>query len=103
MPLRYGGEGGIRALVGGVAVRPDRSTEPVITENSVRSENTGVPIIHEIIVATTMSSLFVALFAFVASSSRTQEFDFDSALLTEAIKATFQRRGTRVPSSTPWP
>jgi hypothetical protein len=43
----------------------------VITENSVRSvrsENTGVPIIREIMVATTMSSLFVALFALLASS-----------------------------------
>ena len=30
-----------------------------------------------------------------------QEFDFDGALLTEAIKATFQRRGTQVPSNTP--
>jgi integrase len=32
--------------------------DPVVTENSVRSENTGVPIIREIMVATTMSSLF---------------------------------------------
>jgi hypothetical protein len=38
----------------------------VLTENSVRSENTGVPTIREILVATTMSSLFVALFALVA-------------------------------------
>lgn len=30
-----------------------------------------------------------------------QDFDFDGALLTEAIKATFQRRGTDVPSGTP--
>jgi len=35
----------------------------VATENSVRSENKEVPIICEIMVATTMSSLFVALFA----------------------------------------
>jgi len=40
----------------------------MVTENSVPSENAGVPIIREIIVATTMSSLFVALFALVASS-----------------------------------
>ena len=33
---------------------------PVHTENSVRSENAGVPTIREIMVATTMSSLFVA-------------------------------------------
>jgi hypothetical protein len=50
----------------------------VITENSVRSvrsvrsENTGVPIIREILVATTMSSLFVALFTLLASSFRTR-------------------------------
>ena len=44
----------------------------VVTENSVRSENTGVPTICEIMVATTMSSLFVALFALVASSFRTR-------------------------------
>jgi hypothetical protein len=31
-----------------------------LPKNSVRSENTGVPIIREIMVATTMSSLFVA-------------------------------------------
>jgi len=36
---------------------------PVVTENSVRSENTGVPISREIMVAITMSSLFVGLFA----------------------------------------
>jgi hypothetical protein len=30
----------------------------VVTENSVRSENTGVPIIREMMVATTISSLF---------------------------------------------
>ena len=44
----------------------------VLTENSVRSENTEVPIIREIMVATTMSSLLVALFALVASSFRTR-------------------------------
>ena len=42
------------------------------TENSVRSENTGVPTIREIIVATTMSSLFVAFFALIASTFRTR-------------------------------
>jgi len=44
----------------------------VVTENSVRSENAEVPIIREIMVATTMSSLFVALFALAASSFRTR-------------------------------
>ena len=43
----------------------------MVTENSVRSENKEVPINREIMVATTMSSLFVALFALVASSFRT--------------------------------
>ena len=43
----------------------------MLTENSVRSENAEVPIIREIMVATTMSSLLVALFALVASSFRT--------------------------------
>jgi putative transposase len=42
----------------------------VVTENSVRSENTRVPTIREIMVATTMSSLFLALFALLASSFR---------------------------------
>ena len=42
----------------------------MVTEDSVRSENAGVPTIREIMVATTMSSLFVALFALVASSFR---------------------------------
>jgi hypothetical protein len=45
----------------------------VVTENSVRSENTGVPIIREMILATTMRSLFVALFALVASRFRTRD------------------------------
>jgi hypothetical protein len=44
----------------------------VATENFVRSENKEVPIIREIMVATTMSSLFVALFALVASTFRTR-------------------------------
>jgi hypothetical protein len=45
---------------------PRARPEPVDTENLVRSENTEVPIIREIMVATTMSSLFVALFALLA-------------------------------------
>ena len=46
--------------------------QSVVTENSVRSENAEVPIIREIMVATTMSSLFVALFALAASSFGTR-------------------------------
>ncbi len=42
------------------------------TENPIRSENTEVLIIREIMVATTMSSLFVAFFALLASSFRTR-------------------------------
>ena len=44
----------------------------MVTGNSVGSENKEVPINREIMVATTMSSLFVALFALVASSFRTR-------------------------------
>ena len=44
----------------------------MVTENSVRSENTGVPTIREITVPTTMSTLFVALFALIASNFRTR-------------------------------
>src|SRR6266513_1656067 len=53
---------------------------PVVTENSVRSENKEVPIIREIMVATTMSSLFVALFTLVASS-----FSYRAALPAEIL------------------
>ena len=52
----------------------------MVTENSVRSENAEVPIIREIMVAITMSSLFVALFALLASSFRTR-----SALQAEIL------------------
>src|SRR5436853_7478370 len=61
-------------LVAGVDKRPARRHghgHPVVTENSVRSKNKEVPINREIMVANTMSSLFVALFALVASSFRT--------------------------------
>ena len=66
-----------RELKPGLRRRPGSNNvtfdgKPVVTENSVRSENTGVPTICEIMVATTMSSLFAALFALVASSFRTR-------------------------------
>jgi hypothetical protein len=54
-----------------LALEPVNQT-PVHTENSVRSENTGVPTIREIMVDTTMSSLFVAFFALIASTFRTR-------------------------------
>jgi hypothetical protein len=44
----------------------------VLTENPVRCENAEITIIRGITVATMMSSLFIALFAFVASSFRTR-------------------------------
>src|SRR6516162_2134522 len=67
----------------------------MVTENSVRSENTGVPIIREIMVATTMSSLFVAFFALIASTFRTP-----AALQTEILAlrhqlAVFQKNAPR--------
>ena len=52
----------------------------MVAENSVQSEKTEVPIIREIMVATTMSSVFVALFALVASSFQTR-----AALQTEIL------------------
>jgi hypothetical protein len=52
----------------------------VDTENLVRSENTEVPIIREIMAATTMSSLFVAFFILLASTFRTR-----AALQTEIL------------------
>src|SRR3974377_2393114 len=55
-----------------LVVRAAGRAAPVLTENSVRSKNAEVPIIREIMVATTMSSLLVALFALVASSFRTR-------------------------------
>jgi hypothetical protein len=50
----------------------DTSTARVVTEKSVGSENTELPIIREIMVATAMSSLFVAFFAWRVSSFRTR-------------------------------
>jgi len=67
----------------------------VNTENSVRSENTGVPAIREIIVATTMSSLFVALFALVASSFRTRAALQAEILALRHQLAVFQKNAPR--------
>jgi len=69
--------------------------EPVVTENSVRSENTEVPIIREIMVATTMSSLFVALFALVASSFRTRASLQAEILALRHQVAVFQNNAPR--------
>ena len=54
--------------------RPGYKQKRVVIRKSLsnRSENTGVPIIREITVSTTMSSLFVALFPLLASSFRTR-------------------------------
>jgi len=67
----------------------------VVTENSVPSENTEVPIIREIMAVTTMSSLFVAVFALVLSTFRTR-----AALQTEILAlrhqlAVFQNNAPR--------
>jgi hypothetical protein len=51
---------------------PRKLAGAVVTENSVGSENAEVAIVRAIKVATTMSSLFIALFAFAASSFRTR-------------------------------
>jgi hypothetical protein len=67
----------------------------VVTENSVPSENAGVPIIREIIVATTMSSLFVALFALVASSFRTRTALQAEILALRHQLAVFQNNAPR--------
>lgn len=42
----------------------------MVTENSVGFENTGVPIIREIMVAIMMSSPFLAFFALIAATFR---------------------------------
>ena len=67
----------------------------VNTENSVRSENTGVPTIREIIVATTMSSLFVAFFALIASTFRTRAALQAEILALRYQLAVFQKNGPR--------
>jgi putative transposase len=67
----------------------------VVTENSVRSENTGVRIIREIMVATTMSSLFVALFALLASSFRTRAALQAEILALRHQLAVFQKNAPR--------
>ena len=65
------------------------------TENCVRSENKEVPIIREIMVATTMNSLFVALFALVASSVRTRAALQAEILALRHQLAVFQKNAPR--------
>ena len=65
------------------------------TENSVRSENTGVPTIREIIVATTMSSLLVAFFALIASTFRTRAALQAEILALRHQLAVLQKNGPR--------
>jgi hypothetical protein len=64
--------------------------------NLVRSEITEVPIIREIMAATTMSSLFVALFALLASSFRTRAALQAEILALRHQLAVFQKRARRV-------
>jgi len=67
----------------------------VVTENSVRSENTEVPIIREIMVATTMSSLFVALFTLLASTFRPRAALQAEILALRHQLAVFQKNAPR--------
>ena len=67
----------------------------MVTENSVRPENTEVPIIREIMVATKMSSLFVALFALVASSFRSRAALQGEILALRHQLAVFQKNAPR--------
>src|SRR5437879_10593354 len=67
----------------------------VVTENSVRSENAEVPINREIMVATTMSSLFVTLFALAASSFRTRAALQAEILALRHQLAVFQKNAPR--------
>ena len=68
---------------------------PVVTEASVRSENAEVTIIRAIMVATTMSSLFVALFALVTSSFRTRASLQAEILALRHQLAVFQNNAPR--------
>jgi len=76
-------------------VGADKFNSPVNTENSVRSENTVVPTIREIIVATTMSSLFVAFFALIASTFRTRAA-LQAEILALRHQLQFSKRTGRV-------
>jgi hypothetical protein len=66
----------------------------VVTEYSVRSENTGVQIIREIMVTTTMSSLFVAFFTLLASTFRTHAAQAEILALRHQL-AVFQKNAPR--------
>ena len=68
---------------------------PVVTENFVRPENREVPIIRETMVATTMNSLFVALFALVACSFRTRATLQAEILALRHQLAVFQKNAPR--------
>ena len=77
----------------------EQGVKAVVTENSIRSENTELPIIREIMVATAMSSLFVALFALLASSFRTRAALQAEILALRHQLAVFQKnvpRGLRL-------
>ena len=67
----------------------------MVTEYSVRSENTGVPIIREIMVATTMSSLFVAFFTLLVSTFRTRAALQAEILALRHQLAVFQKNAPR--------
>ena len=67
----------------------------MVTEYSVRSDNTGVPIIREIMAATTMSSLFVAFFTLLASTFRTRAALQAEILALRHQLAVFQENAPR--------
>jgi hypothetical protein len=67
----------------------------VVTEYSVRPDNTGVPIIREIMVATTMSSLFVVFFTLLASTFRTRAALQAEILALRYQLAVFQKNAPR--------
>jgi putative transposase len=67
----------------------------VATENPIRSENTEVLIIREIMVSTTMSSLFVAFFTLIASTFRTRAALQAEILALRHQLAVFQKNAPR--------
>jgi len=67
---------------------PLRRCSAVLTENSVRSENAEVMIVRGIMIASTMSSVLIALFALVASSFRARAAAFASSPPTDSPNAT---------------
>ena len=64
----------------------------MVTENSVGSENTEVPIIRDVMLAARMSSLLVAIFALVGSRFRTRAALKVESLALRHQLAVFQKK-----------